>query len=90
MKPNQFLLKAAAMKEAEKRALIRFVGQKCLDVMTVALNEEYGFGADRLNRLSASFAAIMDEYGGMVDTDAEYADEKLRQRVKQIMEGANG
>lgn len=75
----------AKMSDAERLALIHRVGQTCLNAMTVALNEQFGFGPDRLKKLNDGFDVVMAQYGICLDTDADYADGELESAVKKIM-----
>ena len=52
-----------------------------LYVVTVALNNLYGFGADRLSRLEAEVNRIIEEEFG---NDMEKASYELAQRIEQI------
>lgn len=54
-------------------------------IMTVALNDEFGFGRDRLLRLEKRFNDLYQEYGLMVAGDISYGNAKLKERVSQIM-----
>ena len=55
----------------------------------VALNEQFGFGADRIARYRDAMEKTIIEYGALMDsTDAEYADGKLEERYLQIMGGS--
>lgn len=56
-----------------------------VNIMTVALNEEFGFGRDRLIRLENAFNKLYEEYGELVAGDIQYGSKKLNERVKQIM-----
>lgn len=56
-----------------------------MKIMTVVLNEEFGFGKDRLLRLENKFNERFEEFGGMVMEDILYGSKKLDERVKQIM-----
>lgn len=61
--------------------------QCCMNIMTVVLNDEFGFGKDRLLRLQDAFNEKFDEYGELVAGDIQYGSKKLNERVKQIMKG---
>lgn len=52
-------------------------------VMIVAFNEELGIGEERILRVLNRFPELLEEYGGWKDDGV--ADEKLAERVKQIM-----
>lgn len=55
-----------------------------LGLATVALNNLFGFGKDRLRRTEEEINRLMEEeFGG----DKEAASYQLAKRIKQIMEG---
>lgn len=52
----------------------------------MALNEQFGFGAERISRFRDAMEQTIIEYGAMLDdVDADYADGKLSKRYEQIM-----
>lgn len=53
-------------------------------IATVALNEKFGFGKDRLKKLESECNRLMDEEFGR---DMESASHQLIGRLKQIMGG---
>ena len=57
----------------------------CMQIMTIALNDEFGFGKDRLKKLEKRFNALFTEYGLLVMDDTLYGNTKLKRRVAQIM-----
>ena len=61
--------------------------QTCMNIMTVVLNEEFGFGKNRLLRLQDAFNEKFDEYGCLVADDISYGSRKLNDRISQIMKG---
>ena len=76
----------AALSLAERQALVH----RCVDTMmkasAVALNEQFGFGADRVQKFRESVEAVMEEYGAiMAGADVDYADDKLTQAFERIM-----
>lgn len=59
--------------------------QSALDVMTVALNNRYGFGRKRLLALEEEFKKLYLEYGDMCIDSPDYGRSKLKKRIDQIM-----
>ena len=59
--------------------------QSALDVMTVALNNKYGFGRKRLLVLEEEFKKLYEEYGHMCIDSPNYGSSKLKKRIDQIM-----
>lgn len=61
--------------------------QRYMWLSCVALNQEFGFGCNRWRRYLVALQDVSDEFTAMVESSgAEYAVEKLRQRVKAISE----
>lgn len=59
--------------------------QICVWIMTIALNDEFGFGKERLQRLEVVFNELFEEYGCLVTDDISYGNAKLKKRVDDIM-----
>ena len=65
----------------------RFTRQMMIDVTMIALNKEFGFGADRLKRFVKTLLGIYGEYADIWNNDTpdtEYAKAKLDEKLKQI------
>ncbi len=78
-------------KEAAARQMCQEAGadsiQRYMWLSCVALNQEFGFGCNRWRRYLVALQEVSDEFTAMVESSgAEYAVEKLRQRVKAISE----
>ena len=74
------------LKTSERAELIHRLLTTVYQASAVALNEKFGFGADRISRFRAAMEETILEYGVMLDeVDADYADGKLTQRYEQIM-----
>lgn len=64
--------------------------QMCMDIALIALNEEFGFSAERLKRFAEKFGEIFTDYNNAVNTDwdsdhdLEYSQELLDRRLKAI------
>lgn len=92
MKPNAYAKKLTAVRsainQAERQALVHRCITTIFQASAVALNEEFGFGADRLLRFKEAMERIVNEYGDLMHgADVDYADDKLEQAFKRIMEG---
>ena len=90
MSKNAFAGKLIAVKAAltqqQKAALIHRVLTTVYQASAIALNEQFGFGAERIARFRDGMEAVVQEYGVLLgDTDADYADGKLAQRYEAIM-----
>lgn len=56
--------------------------------MIIALNEEFGFGRQRIGRVLDKTVALSQEYKRKRrETDEVYADEKLRLRAEEVLGG---
>lgn len=90
-KQNPMLAKIEARHEQEKASMRTFTIQQCVDMMMIAANEEYGLGADRLQRLEETFYEVFKEYARMTLEDAkddrtiEFTKDKLDRKLRQIM-----
>lgn len=69
----------------QKLQAFRAAMDSLMMIMTVALNDEFGFGRDRLLRLEKRFNDLYTEYGCLVAEDISYGNAKLTARVEQIM-----
>lgn len=90
MSRNAFAGKLIAAKadlsQQQKAALIHRVLTTVYQASAIALNEQFGFGAERIARFRDGMEAVIQEYGVLLDdTDADYADGKLAQRYEAIM-----
>lgn len=76
----------AHLRNEERSELIHRILTTVYQASAVALNEEFGFGADRITKFRNALDATICEYGVMLDeVDTDYADGKLEQRYMSIM-----
>lgn len=54
-------------------------------IMTIALNEEFGFGRSRLLKLQDAFEKLANEYAESIDDDLIYGNAKLKRKINKIM-----
>lgn len=74
------------LRNEERADLIHRILTTVYQASAVALNEQFGFGADRISRFRDAMEQTIIEYGAMLDdVDADYADGKLSKRYEQIM-----
>lgn len=60
--------------------------QVFLGLMTIELNEDFGFGKERLTRCARGFGELMDEYNAIVVKDGvDRANKWLKRRNDAIM-----
>lgn len=75
---------ASAITNARKKAF-----QGGIDItlwlMTIALNESFGFGRKRLLKLQGEFERLFKEYESSIDDDVIYGNAKLKRRINKIM-----
>lgn len=89
-KPNPLLAKFEERLQADYRRRLRIQEQLLADSAYIALNEEFGFGAERLERFSKRWLDIEHEIliltrnDGTDDPECVYAKAKLDQRLHQI------
>lgn len=92
MKKNAYARKLTAAKSAISYVERQNIVRRCIDTIfyasAVALNDEFGFGAERIMRFKEAMEKIIDEYGALASgADTDYADGKLVEAFKRIMEG---
>ena len=91
-KPNAYARKLTAAKHAISHMERQEIVRRCINTIfmasAVALNDEFGFGCERIMRFKVAMEKIVDEYGGLASgADLDYADGKLEEAFKRIMEG---
>ena len=90
-KVNPMLAKIQARHELDLRFQREFTIQQCCDMMLIAANDAFGFGADRLAKLQETYYAVFTEYAklaisdGADDPDIEYTRAKVDAKLAQIM-----
>lgn len=90
-KVNAYLARQQLRHDIDMRAQREFTIQQCSDMMLIALNEAFGFGADRLKKMEEIYLAVFSEYvrmaiaDGKDDPDIEYTRAKLDAKLQQIM-----
>lgn len=88
---NPMLAKIEARHREELRAQRLFTIQQCADMLLIAANAAFGFGADRLNKLEETYYAVFREYAelaledGATDPDIIYTRAKVDQKLEEIM-----
>jgi len=89
-KQSGFLLQLERRHQREMHEARMFTLQQCKDVMLIAANNEFGFGQDRIKRLSDAFDAAFMEYAQLVCADAEsdkeiwYSKAKIDEQLQKI------
>ena len=85
MKKSGYLAKLQARQERELQEARVYALQMGLDVGILALANEFGFGAERLNRFRNRYQEIWDEYQALINgdsADCEYAFAKMDEALK--------
>lgn len=83
---NQYATTLQRRKQHERFVTYDMAMQLFLGLMTIELNEDFGFGKARLTKCARGFGELMDEYNGIVIKDGvERADKWLKQRNAEIM-----
>ena len=89
-KPNSFIMRMQAAQAIEMEKTRLFTIQQCKDMMLLAANAEFGFGPERLKRLSDAYDATFMEYATVTLDDAKsdkqlwYTKGKVDQELKRI------
>ena len=89
-KPSGYVLKRQLAQEMERRAANNFMLQQAKDMMLIAANEAFGFGPDRLKRLSDAFDSVATIYAELALEDAKddrnmwYTKAKTDETLKRI------
>lgn len=84
------LTKMRAKQEQELRFSRLFTMQQCEDMMLIALNEAFGFGADRLKKFGETYHEVFVEYARKTEEDAkndkqiDYTKGIVDRKLKQI------
>lgn len=93
MKRNSFLDRVQKV-NAENMRTAQYINERqCLDAMIVALNEEFGFGKDRIRRVISAYVRNRKEIANMFMDDKKsngdkmlnYSKEKLDRTLRQFM-----
>lgn len=76
----------AKISNQERAAIIHRALTTFFQASAVALNQEFGFGGERIARFKQATEDIVNEYGRLHDeNDLDYADGKLEQMYKQVV-----
>ena len=82
----QLMAAKAAMTQEAKRALVGRCITTIFQASAIALNDEFGFGAERIERFREKLNRTIEEYGTFLDdTDVDYADGKLEEAYLRIV-----
>ena len=87
MKKSGFLARMEAQKEREKLETLRFTRQLITDMSIIALNNAFGFGAERLKKYTDEMLRVYEEYADIWNSDTidtEYSRGKLDMKLRQI------
>lgn len=87
MKKSGLLQRIQTEREQSNRLTMRFTRQTMMDCAMIALNREFGFGADRLIRFQDAVKKVYCDFAEVWnadDPDTEYARAKLDEALKRI------
>lgn len=84
---NAFLAKQAAVRQAYVEASENITRQMMVDSMIVVLNEEFGFGYDRIKRTMDALIQRYDAYHAALEggPEADYTQEKIDAALRRIV-----
>ena len=92
--PKNAYLARLEQEKLDRARISQYVNERqSLDALIVAINEEFGFGAERINRLIARYIETRKEIADMFldgryknkDKEIAYAKAKLDKRLQSIM-----
>ena len=76
----------AAVKEEERKAIVRRCITTVYQASVITLNEQFGFGPERAEKFRRGMEEIVNEYGAFMEqADVDYADDALERRYNQVM-----
>ena len=87
---NKLIAKMESYVQARLMQERLFTIQQCKDIMLIAANEEFGFGADRAKRLGDAFDREFYKYANLTIEDAgadksiEYTKAKIDSALERI------
>lgn len=84
---NDFLARQRAERQAYMQASERVTRQLMADCMMLVLNDEFGFGYDRIKRVMNAMQEKYNLYHDALDggPEADYFQEKLDAAIRRIM-----
>ena len=88
---NPLLGKIEARHKEEMAFFRTFTIQQCVDMAMIALNDKFGFGAERLNQFETAFYDVFREYAlntledAKQDKEITYTKGVMDRKLKQIM-----
>ena len=93
-KPKNAYLAQLEQRMQDRARVSQYVNERqSLDALIVAINEEFGFGAERINRLLARYIETRKEIADMFlddrhknnDKELTYSNGKLDKRLQSVM-----
>lgn len=87
MKQSGYLAKERALRQAFMQAAERVTQQLMLDTIQVTLHEKFGFGYDRIKKLTDAWGKCYTMYHDALDggPEADYWQEKLDSALRDVM-----
>lgn len=84
---QKIALSMAVLKEEERRAIVRRCIDTCYYAAAIANNRAFHIGRTREPIFKEDFLSVLEEYGVLMHgADVDYADDKLEEAYKRIME----
>lgn len=84
---NAFLARIEEEKQKYARAAVHWSEQNMMDLAALVLNEQFGFGADRLEKFNRAMETMHDEFATIWNSDTadtEYSKAVLDRKLKEI------
>lgn len=92
-KQNAFLARLERMHRRDVHLQRTFTIQQCKDIMLITMHLEFGFGPDRIAKLSQAYDAMFDRFVDMAMDDDQDGDHDLTYcfaKLDQALEEACG
>lgn len=95
---NAYLRKLQEERSADKRAMMNWtelvIKQYCIDTLQITLHEHFGWGVDRIDKLTILWQENMKEYQKAINpdnkdkaNDADYQQERIDRKFTEILRG---
>lgn len=87
MKKSGFLAQQEAIRQSYMQAAERITQQLMLDTLQITLNEEFGFGYDRIKKLTDAWGKTYNTFHDALNggPEADYYQEKLDGLLRELL-----
>lgn len=83
---NKLVNQVVAMNEAHRKVMILWYTQLCYDCVAIVLNQEFGWGKERLTKLGEELNSMWNDLSTALEDhpEADYKREVIDRRVVEI------